>query len=83
MPSFSMPPLGFKAALVGLGLATSLPFPLSCLRTILKFQYQSRKFVPDNFSFARVDRKMLLEVFVVMVIYIRINENISIIDIFN
>src|SRR5436189_3009222 len=48
----------------------------SCLRTILKFLYQSRKFVPDSLSFSRTDRNdRVLFVFVVMVIYIQRNKS--------
>ena len=35
---------------------------LSCLRTILKFRDQSRKFVPLSFSFSRTDRRVNVDV---------------------
>jgi hypothetical protein len=34
----------------------------SCLRTILGFWCQSKKFVSDKFSFSKIDCKMLLDV---------------------
>ncbi|KAK8708754.1 hypothetical protein V6N13_059791 [Hibiscus sabdariffa] len=54
--NFSLLALGALAA-GSSGTSSSMTFSfLSCLRTILKFQNQSRKFIPFSFSFSRSDR---------------------------
>src|ERR1051325_7740678 len=64
VPSFAIPPLGFKVGAVGLDLATSLPFPLPTCLVGLLFNFFPLLIIRMGFPFDFISCSVVLNILI-------------------